>query len=113
MSNVLFQVSPLPSVKQFQAKHDVGEADAAPYVAIAFGGCQWCFYGLFAYLVTSRSGFLVLVQSNFLGAVLGTYYVTTFYRNCHKEDILSTLQKYVSGISSLVLLEVCSLSTLS
>lgn len=111
--NVLVQLSPLPQAKMWEALRCTGESDAAPYVSIAFGGCQWCFYGTFAYIVTGRSGFLVLVQSNFLGAVLGTYYVTTFYRNCHKEDILSTLQKYVSGISSLVLLEVCSLSTLS
>jgi hypothetical protein len=110
--NVLVQLSPLPEARQWEAKGSTGDSDAAPYVSIAFGGCQWCFYGMFAYIVTGRSGFLVLVQSNFLGAILGTYYVSTFYRNCRTEGTLTSLQKYLSGISSLVLLEVCSLSTL-
>jgi hypothetical protein len=110
--NVLVHVSPFPTARKWDARGCTGEADAAPYVSIAFGGCQWCFYGLFAWLVTSRSGFLILVHSNCLGAILGSYYVSTFYRNCRNEDALRTLQKYVSAVTALAALQVCALSVL-
>jgi len=110
--NVLVQVSPFPSVKRWEQRGCTGEADSAPYVAIAFGGCQWCFYGIFAWLVTGRSGFLILVHSNFLGAVLGMYYVTTFFRNCRHSEGLRSLQKYLSAVTALALLQVCALSCL-
>lgn len=112
MSNVLFQVSPLPSVKQFQAKHDVGEADAAPFVAIAFGGCQWCFYGAFAYLVTGKSGFLVLVYSNVLGGALGMYYVQQFQENCTSTGKIHQLSFYLKVVSMLVLLQIGAMAAL-
>merc|ERR1719454_1150593 len=110
--NVMVQVSPFPSVRRWDLRGCTGEADAAPYVSIAFGGCQWCFYGTFAWVVTARSGFLILVHSNILGAILGTYYVATFFRNCRNEDNLRTLQKYLSAVSALALLQMCALSIL-
>jgi len=110
--NVLVQVSPYPQVKRWEQRGCTGEVDAAPYVSIAFGGWQWCCYGLFAWMVTKRSGFLILVQSNCLGAVLGTYYTMVFFRNCrHKEASLS-LQWYMSAVGSLVLLQMCSILAL-
>merc|ERR1719484_469525 len=112
VSNVLVQISPFPTAARWDARGCTGEADAAPYVSIAFGGCQWCFYGILAWLVTSRSGFLILVHSNCLGAILGSYYVSTFYRNCRNEDALRTLQKYVSAVTALAALQVCALSVL-
>lgn len=112
MGNVLVQISPFPQVKRWGQRGCTGDADSAPYVSIAFGGFQWCFYGLFAYVVTSRSGFLVLVHSNCLGAVLGTYYVRAFYCNCRNEESLGALQKYLSAVSTLVLLQVCSMCIL-
>jgi len=110
--NVLVQVSPISQIKRWESRKCTGEADAAPYMSIAFGGWQWCFYGLFAWIVTARSGFLILVQSNCLGALLGTYYVVTFYRNCRNDTSLSTLQRYLSAVTSLALLQVCALSVL-
>merc|ERR1719240_1190451 len=110
--NVLVQVSPFPSVQRWEGRGCTGEDDAAPCVSIAFGGCQWCFYGIFAWIVTARSGFLVLVHSNCLGALLGTYYVFTFYRHCRNEDALRSLQKYLSAVSALALLQLCALSIL-
>jgi len=112
LGNVLVQISPFPQVMRWDLRKCTGEADAAPYVSIAFGGCQWCFYGMFAWLVTNRSGFLILVQSNFLGAILGTYYVRTFYCNCRNEVSLASLQKYLSGVTSLALLQVCAMGVL-
>jgi len=112
VGNMLVQVSPIPQVVRWEARKCTGEADAAPYVSIAFGGCQWCFYGMFAWLVTNRSGFLILVQSNCLGALLGTYYVRTFYINCRNEVSLVSLQKYLSGVTSLALLQVCAMGVL-
>lgn len=112
IGNVLVQISPFPQVSRWESRKCTGEADAAPYVSIAFGGCQWCFYGMFAWLVTGRSGFLILVQSNCLGALLGTHYVRTFYCNCRNEAALVSLQKYLSAVTSLALLQVCAIGVL-
>eukprot|EP00746_Dinoflagellata_sp_MGD_P016730 gnl/MRDRNA2_/MRDRNA2_137953_c0_seq1.p1 gnl/MRDRNA2_/MRDRNA2_137953_c0~~gnl/MRDRNA2_/MRDRNA2_137953_c0_seq1.p1 ORF type:complete len:426 (+),score=57.13 gnl/MRDRNA2_/MRDRNA2_137953_c0_seq1:165-1442(+) len=106
LSNVMFQVSPLPMVKQFQSKQDTGDTDAAPFVAIAFGGCQWCFYGAFAYLVTGKSGFLVLVYSNCLGGLLGVYYVYVFQLHCTRVSQITGLTVYFRIVSLLVLLQI-------
>lgn len=81
-SNVAFQVSPLPLARGWRRSESTGEADAAPFVALAVGCWQWCFYGMFAWLATGRDGFLILVYSNCLGAGLGTWYVVTFWRHC-------------------------------
>merc|ERR1719428_2709677 len=110
--NVRAQGSRFRKGRRWELRGCTGEADAAPYVSIAFGGCQWCFYGMFAWMVTSRSGFLILVHSNCLGAILGSYYVSTFYRNCRNEEALRTLQKYVSAVTALAALQVCALSVL-
>lgn len=110
--NVLVQVSPYPQVQRWEHRGCTGEADAAPYVSIAFGGWQWCYYGMFAYLLTNRSGFLILVHSNFLGALLGTYYTFTFYRNCRNEDSLNSLNKYLSAVTALALLQGCAILVL-
>jgi len=112
VSNVLVQISPFPTAARWDARGCTGEADAAPYVSIAFGGCQWCFYGILAWVVTEKSGFLVLVHSNCLGAILGSYYVSTFLRNCRNEDALRTLHKYLSAVAALAALQVCALSVL-
>lgn len=106
MSNVVFQVSPFPIVKRWSEKQDTGEADGAPFVAIAFGGWQWCFYGIFAYLVTGKSGFLVLVYSNLLGGLLGIYYVMTFQANCTRAGVLSGMSMYYRIVSTLVVLQI-------
>mmetsp|Transcript_132843 Transcript_132843/g.216418 ORF Transcript_132843/g.216418 Transcript_132843/m.216418 type:complete len:415 (+) Transcript_132843:78-1322(+) len=111
-SNVMVQVSPFPQVRRWKWRKCTGEADSAPFVSIAFNGCQWCFYGLFAWFVTGRSGFLVLVQANSLGAVLGTLYTITFYHNCRSPEALDSLQKYLSAVSALTLLQVCGMSVL-
>lgn len=110
VSNVVVQVSPYPQVRRWESRGSTGEADAAPYVSIAFGGWQWCFYGLFAWLHTGRSGFMILVYSNCLGAMLGTYYVVVFYRCCRNSCALHTLSLYLSAAGILALLQACSLS---
>merc|ERR1719414_667908 len=38
--NVLVQLSPYPQVRRWERRGCTGEADAAPYVSIAFGGWQ-------------------------------------------------------------------------
>jgi uncharacterized protein with PQ loop repeat len=110
--NVLVQVSPFPQVKRWESRGCTGEADAAPYVSIAFGGCQWCFYGMFAWIVTSRSGFLILVHSNLLGAILGMYYVRTFFCHCRNAPARASLNLYLSAVTTLALLQVCSICML-
>jgi len=113
VGNVLMQVSPLPQVRCWASRGCTGEADAAPYVAIAFVGFQWCFYGVFAWLETSRRGFLILVQANCLGAILGMYYLYTFRNNCNNKLTLTSLQKYISAVSALAVLQICAICVLS
>ncbi|CAE7415346.1 RPA2B, partial [Symbiodinium sp. CCMP2456] len=110
--NILVQISPYHQVQRWEEERCTGDADAAPYVSIAFGGWQWCYYGLFAFFVTKRSGFLILVHSNCLGAVLGTYYSITFYRNCKHDNSLGGLYRYMSAVIMLVLFQLCSLAVL-
>lgn len=110
--NVLVQVSPYPQVMLWEKHKCTGDADAAPYVSIAFGGWQWCAYGTFAWLLTKRSGFLILVHSNCLGALLGTYYAITFYRHCKDPSALSSFQRYLSAVMSLVVLQICTVFVL-
>lgn len=110
--NVLVQLSPYPQVQRWEQRKDTGEADAAPYVSIAFGGWQWCYYGFFAYLETQRSGFLILVHSNCLGALLGTYYTMAFYRHCQCQGATRMFYRYLSAVASLALFQVCAVLVL-
>lgn len=110
--NVIFQVSPFPTVKEFYARGDTGQADAAPYMSIFFGGCQWCFYGMYAFIVTEKSGFLVLVYSNFLGAILGAVYTYGYWQNCQDFSAVQRLYKYFGVVVVLVLMQVVAMCTL-
>ncbi|CAK0828945.1 unnamed protein product, partial [Prorocentrum cordatum] len=56
--NILVQLSPYSEVKLWERRRATGEADAAPYLSIAFGGWQWCYYGFFAWHLTGQAGFL-------------------------------------------------------
>jgi uncharacterized protein with PQ loop repeat len=112
VGNVIVQISPYPQVKRWESRGCTGEADAAPYISIAFGGWQWCFYGMFAWMLTKRSGFLILVHSNCLGALLGSYYALAFFRNCRNANSIMSFQRYVSAIMSLVVLQFCTICVL-
>jgi uncharacterized protein with PQ loop repeat len=109
MFNMFYQASPLPLISEFKAKGDTGSADPAPFIAVAYGGWQWCFYGLFAYIVTNKSGFLVLVYSNIVGATLGLYYVYAFTLHCRNVSMLQRSEKYyfaLGGIASIQLMAI-------
>lgn len=110
--NILVQVSPFPQVNRWAELGCTGDADSAPYLAIAFSGWQWSFYGSFAYLMTQQSGFLILVDSNCLGAFLGTYYVYTFYRNCRNPDTMGSLHRYLTAVGTLLCFQICTITTL-
>jgi uncharacterized protein with PQ loop repeat len=110
--NILVQVSPYSQVKLWEQSRGTGEADAAPYLSIAFGGWQWCYYGLFAWRVTGHSGFLILVQSNCLGALLGTYYIATFYRRCWNDQSRHSLFRYLSALGAVSVFEAFALLVL-
>lgn len=111
-SNVIYQVSPYPAVKDFYNKGNTGQTDAAPYMGIFFGGFQWCFYGIYAYVVTEKSGFLVLVYSNVLGPVMGSCYVLGFWRNCQDIAAVHRLYMYAAFACALLLMQVCAMCTL-
>merc|ERR550514_1971491 len=94
LSNVLGQVSPMPSVKEFVASGSTGESNSLPYVTIAFNGTQWCFYSIFAFMVTGNRGFLVVVYANVGGAFLGVCYTAIFHRFCEDPVSLRSLGQY-------------------
>jgi len=112
LSNIMAQVSPIPNVQKFHKRRDTGEADAAPFISMLYGSMQWSFYGCFAFLVTSKSGFLVLVYSNVFGCVLGSYYVHGFLMNCKSERSIHRLSIYYRLVSVFVLLQVLAIMTL-
>jgi hypothetical protein len=105
MCNIFYQASPLPLISEFKLKGCTGDADLAPFIATAYGGWQWCFYGLFAYIVTQKSGFLVLVYSNVVGAILGLYYVYAFHLHCNNALMLQKSSKYYMVLAFLVLIQ--------
>jgi len=92
--NIFYQASPLPLIAEYKSKGDTGDADLAPFIFLTYGGWQWCFYGTFAYLVTNKTGFLVLVYSNCCGAAMGIYYVISFNANCHNPQMIARRSKY-------------------
>lgn len=106
MSNLFFQVSPYSLVKRWTADGNTGQSDAAPIVSIFFGCCQWCFYGTFAWSVTGKTGFLVIVYANAIGVFLGAFYVFTFQQYCKSMPALTKLHLYYKVISSLVLVQI-------
>jgi len=111
-SNVFYQASPIPLVRQFSAKGDTVDADLAPFVSMAFGGWQWCFYGLFAFFVTSKNGFLVLVYSNMGGAILGLYYVFMFMKHCKNDAMLKRASMYYFVLGVIVAVQAGAIASL-
>jgi len=106
LSNMIFQVSPFPLIKTILKKQDTGDVDAAPLVCIAFGCCQWTFYGWFAWWATAKAGFLVLVYANFIGALLGVVYVMLYHLHCKSEEWWRKLVIYYRIALTIVLLQV-------
>lgn len=111
MCNIFYQASPLPLVNEFSNKGDTADADLAPFIAVAYGGWQWCFYGLFAYFVTNKTGFLVLVYSNVVGATLGLYYVYAFTRNCRNAAMLQKSSKYYTVLGCIAGVQLVAIVT--
>jgi len=113
MCNICYQASPLPLITDYRVKGDTGDADLAPFIATAYGGWQWCFYGLFAYIVTNKSGFLVLVYSNFVGATLGLYYVYAFNQNCHDKAMIGKRGIYYTVLVVIVTVQFIAIMSLA
>lgn len=113
LSNVLFQVSPLPQVQEFEQKGNTGMTDAAPLMSILYCGWQWCFYGSFAFYITQKSGFLMLVYSNASGALLGLYYVFKFNRYCMDPQSIGQLHLYLRAAVAMASIQIIALNVLS
>jgi len=81
MSSVILTLSPLRAIWKIQQEQDTLQYAPYCFFCVAVCGLQWCSYGTFAFLVTNNYGFLILVYSNVLGVVMGTYYVYTYWCN--------------------------------
>lgn len=105
-SNVLFQVSPYPKARDIYLSKDTGETDAAPFVFITLSGTMYLYYGLFAYSVTARPGYLTVVCANLLGAILGINYVFVYHTNCWRKEAAKKLEFYYKIVGTVVVLQV-------
>jgi len=112
LSNVVMHISPFPIVKEIEKLECTGDKDSAPFVSIAYCSSQSAFYGLYAYWVTSRSGFLVLCYSNVVGVSMGMYYVYTFLGNCKNVDIMSLTRNYLKAAAFLVSIQAIAILAL-
>mmetsp|Transcript_94008 Transcript_94008/g.263125 ORF Transcript_94008/g.263125 Transcript_94008/m.263125 type:complete len:534 (+) Transcript_94008:46-1647(+) len=113
LSNLVTQLSPLPQVLRWRRRGHTGHADAAVFICMAFGGWQWCFYGLYAWTVTGISGFLVLLKANLFGALFGTWYACTFMRKCQDAARKGKARRYIVFCIALILFEVMAMVTQS
>jgi uncharacterized protein with PQ loop repeat len=113
MSNVVFQLSPYPTVKKIRSDKDTGDFDAAPLVSIAFSCVQWSFYGTFAWIVTGKNGFLVVVYANCFGAFVGLFYVLSYQTYCQCPKARSKLFQYYQMVGNLIIVQVCAIFTLT
>lgn len=84
-SSVLLTLSPLRAVWKMQEAQNTLTYPPFTFFCVAACGLQWCMYGSFAFLVTNNYGFLILVYSNILGVIMGTYYCYTYYAVCKDE----------------------------
>lgn len=86
ITTVALQMSPLPSSLEIKRERDVKRYDGYPYFSVLAGATQWCLYGSYASLCTHDMNFLTMVAANFPGVMLGTFYVTNFFRFVPVED---------------------------
>jgi uncharacterized protein with PQ loop repeat len=80
-SSVFMTLSPLRAVQSIKTAKDTLAYPPYCFVCVAACGTQWCAYGTFAFAVTGNYGFLILVYSNVLGVIMGSYYGFTYYSN--------------------------------
>jgi len=113
MSNVVVQMSPYSSIKKIRSDKNTGDFDAAPLVSIAFGCVQWSFYGIFAWLVTGKAGFLIVVYANGFGAFVGIFYVASYHTYCQCQQARMKLYQYYHMVVNLVVIQVCAIFTFS
>jgi len=84
-SSVALTLSPLRAIHNMQQAKSTLVFSPLPFFCVFACGIQWCLYGTFAFLVTGNYGFLILVYSNCLGVVMGTYYVYNYVNVCDDE----------------------------
>lgn len=111
-STVVAGLSPIPQVKGFYTSGDTGDIDVAPLFTTMTSGTQWSFYGAYAFEVTEKSGFLVLVYSNVLSAILGFVYTMVFWMNCKNPHTMAKLHMYKHIALGVVLVQMCAFVSL-
>jgi solute carrier family 50 protein (sugar transporter) len=106
VTTVALQMSPLPSSLEIKKARDVKRFDGYPYFAVLAGATQWCLYGSFASWMTHDMNLLTMVAANGPGVMLGTFYVTNFFRFVPAEDDRNAaLKQYLTFGGVLLLLE--------
>merc|ERR1740121_3164956 len=96
--------------KTWKTHLSTGEANAAPYVAIAFGGWQWCVYGALTFWLTGRPELLVLVGGCLPVTFLGVYYLVVFMQHCRRPPAVCSLARYTAAASFLILMQTTAIA---
>ena len=109
ISNIITQLSPLRIIGEVRVNKSTGSQDSLPFLMIAVCGAQWCFYGLFAWWVTSNQGFVIVVYANVLGVVLGSWYTWSFMKYCIDSQRAGALQLYLIAAVVLAVFQICVL----
>lgn len=110
VANLLWQSGPYMQAKTWKTHLSTGEANAAPYVAIAFGGWQWCVYGALTFWLTGRPELLVLVGGCLPVTFLGVYYLVVFMQHCRRPPAVCSLARYTAAASFLILMQTTAIA---
>jgi len=107
LTTIALQMSPLPSSLEIKRERDVKRYDGYPYFSVLAGATQWCIYGSYAAYTSKDMNFLTMVAANGPGVLLGSFYITNFFRYVPVEDGRNAaLKRYLTIGATLVLGEV-------
>lgn len=102
-SNIALQLSPMRVILEIRRYKDTKGSDGLPYLMIMCVASQWCVYAIYSIWCTGNSSMQVLIFANILGAILGSFYVYSFQKNCN-DQVRATKMKYFYKFTALVTL---------
>mmetsp|Transcript_127056 Transcript_127056/g.247597 ORF Transcript_127056/g.247597 Transcript_127056/m.247597 type:complete len:308 (-) Transcript_127056:128-1051(-) len=98
VTTVALQLSPLPSTLEIRRDKNVKRYDGYPYFAVLAGASQWCLYGAFAAMKLKDANFLTMVAANGPGVMMGSFYISSYFRFVPKDDARSVALKWYLAV---------------
>ena len=93
-SNIALQLSPMRVILEIRRYKDTKGSDGLPYLMIMCVASQWCVYAIYSIWCTGNSSMQVLIFANILGAILGSFYVYSFQKNCNDQVLIHGITKH-------------------